>query len=193
MMHLEAALERANLTGTMLDEPQLCYLYALAAMAPDGTAVECGVYKGGSLSVWAAAREGRGNVYAVDTWEGEAFGKARLAFDKQMESCSLSPRVLTCNSWQAASLVEPLPVAFVFIDAHHGEGGVDYDMASWPKAIAPGGILVLHDYNVGDPTIIVKRVVDKWMQEAKWHYLGLVGSAIAFMRPRSGERIGGTK
>lgn len=197
MSDLESALLHATTVGTMLDEPQLCFLYALATMAPDGPAVECGVYKGGSLSVWAEARLGRGNIYAVDTWEGAAWGSKLDEFRRHMRACDLHVQVLQCNSWVAPGLVlVEGPVAFCFVDADHTKDGVPHDIKAWPDAIMPGGILAFHDYLSPKPTCAVKQCVDAWHASAKWHQLGIVGSVIAFMRPRlvTGEyKIGGTK
>ena len=200
MINLETALLRANLVGTMLDEPQLCYLYALAAMAPDGPSAECGVYKGGSLAVWAAAREGRGPVYASDTWATPRWLRALSEFERIKRLCneewSLDVYTLQCSSWVAAGLASAVePVAFCFIDADHTVDGIPRDMQAWPQAIAPGGILAMHDYISSKATCAVKHTVDAWQAKANWHYLGIVGSIIAFMRPRNpdGPKIGGTK
>ena len=191
MKSIEYALERANLVGTMLDEPQLCYLYSLAGAAPYGSAVECGVYKGGSLAVWAAAREFNGPIYAVDTWHAPKWHRARADFDYLMAECGLTVQPIVCNSWEAVDKVRQ-PIAFVFIDSNHGVDGIPYDVDVWPKAIMPGGIIAFHDYDVQNPTIVVKEYVDKWHKETRWHRLGVVGSTIAFMRPR-GAKIGGRK
>jgi hypothetical protein len=97
---LETALMRATTVGTMLTEPELCWLYGLASMAPRGAAVELGVYK--------------------------------------------------------------------------------------------GGVIVFHDYGVWKPEVTVKAAVDAWQAQVRWHSMGMVGSAIAFMRPRR-QRIGGQR
>lgn len=55
---------------SMLDLPQLEFLARLARQAPDGTAVECGVWRGGSVIAWESERRGRGTVYAIDDFSG---------------------------------------------------------------------------------------------------------------------------
>ena len=86
------------------------------------------------------------------------------------------------NSWEAWSQV-PDDLAFCFIDADHGEQGIPRDIQVWPQKMAPGGVLVFHDYGVWKPTVAVKRVVDEWQAEACWEFLGSCRSAYAFRRP----------
>jgi hypothetical protein len=173
----------------MLVEHELCYLYGLAAMAPAGPAVESGVYKGGSLSVWCGAR-GNDPVYAVDTWRAPKWD-CRAEYDDQIARHDLDVITLVAESWDAPQIISK-PLAFAFIDATHGEEGFPYDMAAWPDAIMPGGILAFHDYGVWKPTVVVKQYVDAWQARAGWYSLGVVGSIAAFMRPR-GVPIGGTR
>ncbi len=193
MIAIDDALARANETGTMTNEPQLCYLYALAAMAPDGPAVECGVYKGGSLAVWSAAREGRGAIYAVDSWEPPHWSKFKPEFDRLMALFNIPVTTLIMNSWAAPAHIAD-PVAFCFIDAFHGDPAIGLDLDAWSQVIKPGGVLVLHDYFTDPkrPTFTVKQRVDEWQREAQWHALGVVSNTAAFMRPR-GVPIGGRR
>ncbi|MFA5377696.1 MAG: class I SAM-dependent methyltransferase [Dehalococcoidia bacterium] len=190
---LESALLRANETGTMLNETQLCFLYALASMAPDGPAVECGVYKGGSLAVWSAAREDRGAIYAVDSWEPPHWSKFQAEFDRVMAAFDIPVIKLVLDSWAAPGHIKD-DIAFCFIDAFHGDPGFPLDLAAWAPRIKPGGVLVFHDYfeNSNKPTVTVKWHVDRWQQSAQWYELGVVSGTAAFMRPRA-VAIGGRK
>ncbi len=156
------------------DATQLYWLYDLASMAPDGIAVECGIHRGGSIACWAAAREGRGEIVANDY-------KVRPGFHVHMARCGISPRVLEASSWDVPALIGE-PVAFCFIDADHGEPFCQ-DIAAWPGAIMPGGILAIHDYGAWKSPV-VKREVDRWQAAAQWEHLGTVGALIAFRRPR---------
>lgn len=188
---LETALARANTTGTMLQEHELCFLYALAAMAPRGAAVELGVYKGGSLSVWCGARHSDDLVYAVDTWEPPKWDSMEADYYEQIEHHALNVITLKEQSWDAPQRI-PDEVAFCFVDSTHNHTGFPADLAAWIPMIMPGGVIVFHDYGSWKPDIVVKELVDKWQSTAQWFPLGLVGSAIAFMRPR-GHQIGGRK
>ena len=189
---LEEALARANTTGTMLEEHELCFLYALAAMAPRGVGIELGVYKGGSLSVWCGARHNDDPVYGVDTWEPPKWDSMEADYYAHIERHRLDVTTLKMQSWSAANYVDGGEVAFCFVDSTHNHTGFPADLKAWVPMIMPGGVIVFHDYGSWKPDIVVKELVDEWQTEAQWFYLGMVGSAIAFMRPR-GHRIGGTK
>ena len=156
-----------------VDDTQLYWVYDLAAMAPDGIAVECGVHYGGSLLCWAEAREGRGEIVAVDS-------KFRPGFHMHLERYGFHPRLLQVLSWDAPAAIGE-QVAFVFLDACHSEPFAQ-DIAAWPDAIVPGGILAIHDYGTWKSPV-VKREVDAWQAVAQWEYLGIVGALIAFRRP----------
>ena len=188
---LDMALQRANTTGTMLQEHELCFLYALAGMAPRGVAVELGVYKGGSLSVWCGARESDDLVYAVDTWAAPKWSAAESAYYAQITQHGLEVTTLKVNSWDAADLI-PDDIAFLFIDSTHNHTGFPLDFDAWMPKIMPGGVVVFHDYGSWKPDIVVQDIVDAWHKGSNWFALGVVGSAAAFMRPR-GEQIGGRK
>lgn len=187
MLAIDEAVALAVECGSMLydakrkDDSQLRFLYRLAEQAPDGPAVECGVYTGGSLVCWAMARLGHGAIVAVDNWSSKTRGR----FTENMRRLKLLDRedfhVFSGNSWE----VRPAwsDNAFCFIDSDHGIRGITRDILVWPDQIMPGGILVFHDYGVWKPTVVVKAIVDAWQWEAKWDDLGLVGAVKAFRRP----------
>src|SRR3990167_4704461 len=85
------------------DDTQLHWLYDLAAKAPDGIAVECGVYLGGSLVCWAAAREGRGEIVAVDDWSScNPWSTGKEVFLANLQRYEIPARILSLPSWEAA-------------------------------------------------------------------------------------------
>lgn len=156
---------------------QLAWLWCLAQIAPDGIAVECGVAHGGSLATWAAAREGRGPIIAVD-------GKFRAGCRERWTAYGYQVQYLEMQSWDAPPRIAG-QVAFCFIDADHGEEGFPKDLAVWPGKIRPGGILALHDYDVWKPTVVVKRYTDMWQARERWERIGCIGSLIAFRKPET--------
>ncbi len=165
----------------MLDEPQLGFLYELAAMAPDGPSAECGVYHGRSIASWAWARMGKGPVYGIDNWTSR--GTAHDVFAANMAQVGLDIHVIDGDSWDAPAMIGE-PVAFCFVDSCHGIMGIARDIVVWPDAIMPGGILAFHDYGTWKPTVAVKAVVDAWQAWAQWEQIGdVVSSTIAFKRP----------
>jgi len=155
---------------------QLAWIWCLAQVAPDGPAIECGVAHGGSLACWAAAREGRGPIYAVDL-------KFRAGCRERWAEYGYRIESLTMASWDAPAQI-PGEAAFCFLDAEHGEAGFPKDIAVWPDKIMPGGVLAMHDYDVWKPGVVVKEYVDRWQAGARWEYLGQIGALIAFRRPK---------
>lgn len=166
------------------NDSQLFWIYDLAAMAPDGIAVECGVYLGGSLITWAEARRGRGEIIAVDNKGSfSASSTGWTIFLENLNRYDIKTSILEMVSWEAPAHITG-QVAFCFIDSDHGENGIPKDIAVWPDKIMPGGIICFHDYDVWKPGVVVKREVDKWQEKARWQELGIVGSAIAFRKPK---------
>ena len=154
---------------------QPAWLWCLAQVAPDGIAVECGVAHGGSMATWVAAREGRGQVVAVDY-------KFRVGIKERLKAYGYHVEYLECMSWDAPARLKG-QAAFCFIDACHDVTGISKDIAVWPDKIMPGGVLAFHDYGVWKPGVAVKEYVDAWQAIAKWQYLGCVGALVAFRRP----------
>jgi hypothetical protein len=165
--------------GTMLERPELAFLYDLALNAPDGIGVECGVARGGSLLCWAGARASRGPILAVDNQILDVWTVAR----DNLARWGPDIVYLVGNSWElGAMLVQQQHVAFSFIDACHKEAGVGRDVEVWPRATKAAGVIVFHDY-AGAKKYDVTRCVDRWQATARWEYLGQVGITIGFRRP----------
>jgi predicted O-methyltransferase YrrM len=166
------------------DVSQLEFLYELALAAPDGLAVEVGVYFGGSLAVWAAAREGRGGIVAVDDWSmgGDI---RRGKFLANMQKFGIKVYLSDLMGWRAPITMDlrHFGVAFCFIDSDHTWAGIGKELPLWTDAMMPGGIIAFHDYGVWKPNVAVEAVVDVWHRFTQWEHLGLIGSTIAFRRP----------
>lgn len=170
---------------SMLDTPQLTWLFALAQLAPDGNACEVGVYKGGSIACWGQARIGRGLIWAVDAFGPEKkWADAHGFFCEALVKAGIAEitTVIRENSITGSAYV-PSDLAFLFIDAQHDLGGIDLDIKVWPQKVKPGGIIVYHDYLSSSPNAIVGQSVDAWQEMAHWIPLGMIGSACAFQRP----------
>jgi len=165
------------------DSSQLYFLYDLAEMAPDGPAVEIGVYRGGSVLTWAVAREGRGDLYAVDDWSlKNKPERNRKSFVHNMNRYGIEIEIVDGKSWEVANQV-PDDLAFCFIDGDHSYYGIPRDMAVWPDKIMPGGTIAFHDYGVGKVFVVVQCIVDAWQAKYRWEHIRTVGSTIAFRRP----------
>jgi predicted O-methyltransferase YrrM len=187
MIPVEEAIERAKQAGTMLynrkancpdaiREQELRNLYRLATLAPDGPAVEVGTWKGGALVCWAPMREGRGPVFAVD----DDSSKVNQICEANIERFGLDVTFLWMDSIEGAKIV-PDDLAFCFIDANHAEG-IGRDVPVWTKKMAPGGIIIYHDYGTRKCPL-VKLAVDAWAAEARWQFIGQCGSSRGYRRP----------
>ena len=187
MIGIEEAIERGKQAGAMLynrkswipehlRDQELRNLYNLAVKAPDGPAVEIGTYKGGSIVCWAAAREGRGDIYGIDDGSSKvnAVCKANLTY------YSVDAIFFETDSVSAALLV-PDDLSFCFIDGNHGPG-ILIDVPIWSKKIRTGGIIIYHDYGTRKcPS--VKIAVDTWAATAQWQFINQCGSSRAYRRP----------
>lgn len=177
-----------GLDNSMLDAPQLGFLFDLAYQAPPGPSAEIGVYHGGSLVCWAQARvrmPGHDLIYAIDPFGPESkWRRAEAVFVKNMIDAGLWDRIIPVKDegWEAARQT-PDNLAFLFIDGDHSLTGIPRDIVVWPQKITPGGIIAFHDYISSKATAVVGCCVDAWQAEARWIDLGLVGSAKAFQRP----------
>lgn len=174
--------------GSMLDQPQLTWLFALAHLAPDGPGCEIGTYQGGSLACWGQARRGRGKLFVVDSF-GPG-GKWERAYDDYVHTLELSNLTGDVTTIRKSSLDGaadvPGGLAFCFIDGDHGADGIPHDLKVWPHKIKRGGVLVFHDYISSNANAVVGVSVDAWHDTAKWHDLGMIGSARAYQRPVKG-------
>ena len=188
MTGIEEAVQRAidagsyiyNRKSTCPDnerDAELRNLYNLALMAPDGAASEIGVKCGGSFLCWSCARDGRGNLYAIDDWST----KTEFEFYENIKLYNIITFVYPVKSWEAAGMIGE-EFAFVFIDGDH-QAGIIEDIKVWPAKIMPGGIIAFHDYGVWKESVNVRRAVDKWNKKANWEKLPQVGSTVAFRRP----------
>lgn len=172
---------------SMLDAPQLTWLFALAHLAPDGPSCEVGTYKGGSLACWGQARKGRGPIYVVDPFgPGGKWERAYTDYQTNLVLSTLAEYVTTIRKPSVEGAADvPSDLAFLFIDADHAETGIPYDVIVWPPKVRRGGIIVFHDYISSKATAKVGESVDAWQETAQWHDLGVIGSAKAFQRPLS--------
>ncbi len=183
MIGKDEAVARQLVFGKGYNTPEeRAFLYDLATKAPDGVAVELGVLFGGTFIAWTPAREGRGEIVAVDNWINgvNAIPNVEEGFKKNLAHFGIVARVITSNSWDARNLIG-YQIAFCFVDANHMEG-VAKDIAVYAPRIVPGGIIAFHDYYISKP-IKVRSSVDEWARQAHWNFIGKEGSIVAFQRP----------
>lgn len=157
----------------MMPPEQLLALYRLAVSWPTpGDIVELGSWVGLTTSYLATAcrARGEGRVYAVDTFEGTRegdstypsvarFGGSTLeVFHEQIRRAGVDDIVETL-----VGLTDDMvhhyrgrPIRLLLIDADHSYAAVRSDFQLWSPLVAPGGLIVFHDYLMPD----VRRFVD---------------------------------
>lgn len=151
----------------MMPPRELLAIYRLASIWPaEGDIVELGAWTGGTTCYLAAAcrARGGGRVHAIDTFRGtkegggtyqaiEKFGGSTWhEFEDRIHRAGLEslvrPRVgLTTDV--AAEYAGPR-VRVLLIDADHSYHGVRADFLAWTPHMAPGGLVVFHDYLMAD-------------------------------------------
>ncbi len=160
----------------MMPPQQLLAVYRMAVTWPvDGDIVELGAWTGLTTCYLATAARvrGAGRVFAVDTFEGTREGGAEYAsiigyrgttypaFRDRMTRAGLNDMVsaIIGDTASSASLYSGLPIRFLLIDADHSYEGVKRDFEAWSPLVAPGGLIVFHDYLM--PEAGVARFVDE--------------------------------
>lgn len=160
----------------MMPGDQLLDVYRLAATWPaEGDVVELGSWVGLTTSYLAEACRvrGGGRVYAVDTFEGTKEGGTHYAsvdrhgggtldaFHEQLKRADVQDFVTPLIGY-THEVVEDYPgrpIRFLLIDADHSYDGVRRDYECWFPLVAPGGLIVFHDYLMSDVARFVDDVV----------------------------------
>lgn len=151
-----AVIRAKGIEGWMTDK-ELQWLHTQASQME--SAVEVGCWKGRSTLVFLDACKGW--VTAVDHWKGSEEGDELLVkaakdqdvFGQFMANVGNAPnlRVLTMESWEAATVVEG-KVDMVFIDATHNYEDCLADIKTWlPKTKK---LICGHDYSEVWPGVV---------------------------------------
>lgn len=161
----------------MMPPQQLLAVYQLAATwQAEGDVVELGSWVGLTTSYLATACRvrGSGRVWAVDTFQGtkegdtsyqsvERFGGGTLgAFRNQIELAGVSELVepLVGFTSDQSKVYPGAPIRVLLIDADHSYDGVRRDFEHWSPLVAPGGLIIFHDYEMPE----VARFVDELLR-----------------------------
>ena len=163
----------------MMPPNQLLAIYRLAVEWPvEGDIVELGAWTGLTTSYLATACRVRnsGRVFAVDTFEGTKEDGSRYPSIAKMGGSTLEAFHQRTRRAGVADIAWPLiglttevvdrypgrPIRFLLIDADHSYDGVRADFESWSPKVAPGGLIVFHDYQMPDVARFVNsRVIGR--------------------------------
>jgi len=166
----------------MMPPEQLLEMYRLAIDWPvEGDIVELGSWVGLTTSYLATACRvrGRGRVFAVDTFEGTMEGNTHYASITNFDGSTLGAFKSRIQQAGVDDLVDPMiglttemasqyrgdPIRLLLIDADHSYEGVRDDFRLWSPLVAPGGLIVFHDY-LAFPEAVGRFVDEQVSREA---------------------------
>lgn len=171
-----------------------CVLHALAQWTHrrGQCIVEIGSYRGTSATVLALALRSAAShsfIISVDPHVDEPHNREHvfLALRQVNESNRLVQ--FNCHSDQAARLLGRGVASMVFIDGDHSYAQVLADYENYREVLAPGGVLVFHDYDYSDhnaqPALHpgVRRVVDeRVIRDPSFRPICLTHTLFAFLK-----------
>lgn len=147
-----AQFARERMTGARtFPHPDATLEHALSLAAPDGLALEFGVYSGRTLKIISAARGGR-NVHGFDSFEGlpEAWRAGFPAGTFDVEALPDVPGAELVVGWFDATLpgflaAHPGPVTFLHLDADlYSSTRIVLDLVG--QRLQAGSVVVFDEY-----------------------------------------------
>jgi Methyltransferase domain len=185
------AWARARDVEGWLTEAQARRLFAAAAaVAPGGSVVEIGSFRGRSAIVLAGAGV---DVVCIDPHAGSDRGPQEIAADadrgaadarafaENLERAGVADRVRHVRAFSREALgVVPGPVDVLFVDGAHRFGPARADVVGWGARVRPGGRMLVHDAwsSIGVTLALLTTTVPS----RRWRYAGREGSLAEFVR-----------
>lgn len=156
---------RALALGLGLIPPRLMHSPEEAQLLADlasraHTAVEIGVYEGGSAAVLYAALPARAELHLIDP-----FGAHSMSLPRGWGASAWATRRVMARAarqdgphvvWHVARSEDVAagwdqPIDLVFVDGDHGEEAVARDWECWQGFVVPGGHVAIHDARMDKP------------------------------------------
>jgi predicted O-methyltransferase YrrM len=125
-------------------------LYKLAReLKPGSVIVEIGSYLGASSTFLAAgAKESRGLVYCVDTWENDAMSEGqRDTYEEFMKNTQRFKTVIAPLRGLSTDIARSFNkrIDLLFIDGDHSYEGVKEDVEAWFPKLNEKAVVIFHD------------------------------------------------
>lgn len=190
----ERALEAIEQVEGWLSEDQARRLFErAAAVAPGGTIVEIGSFRGRSTIVLALAAAPGVSVIAIDPHAGGDRGPQELApdaargeadhssFRANLVAAGVSDRVRHVRLPSAAALEAVTgPIDLLFVDGAHRLGPALDDITRYGALVIPGGTMLIHDAfsSVGVTLAIGARLLGS----TQFEYVGRARSLAEYRR-----------
>ncbi len=175
LMRLWQRMHWSSADGMMPPEQLLAVYRSAGRVDVKGNVVELGCCTGLTTCYLAAACRMRrhGRVFAVDTFAGTREGGERYDAVHRYGGSTLPAfreniRRAGLNEWVTAVIGDTAesvkhypggPIRALLIDADHSYEGVRRNFDAWSTYVAPGGVVIFHDYRM--PEAGVARFVDE--------------------------------
>ncbi len=133
-------------------EDNFDYAHQLCRALNPSCIVELGVHFGDSLRCFAESTSPGCRIIGIDTWEGDIHTGEFTdeVYNTCRDQLKEFPNVTLIRSTfdQARSSVQDKSVQILHIDGLHTYEAVKHDFENWKSAVAPGGVILLHDIMV---------------------------------------------
>jgi len=175
LMRLWRRMHWSSADGMMPPDQLLAVYRAVCDVPVKGNVLELGCWTGLTTCYLATACRAlrTGRVFAVDTFTGSREGGQRYdaihryggstlpAFRENVQRAGVQDWVTAVigDTADSARHYPGGPIRALFIDADHSYEGVRRDFLAWSKWVAPGGVVIFHDYRM--PEAGVARFVDE--------------------------------
>ena len=124
-----------------------------AAVRSARLAVEVGVSEGATSAALLAAMPSEGELYLVDPYSAKVRLESWLGFSgtewiarRAVRRFGARAKFIQATSLEAAAAwPKDKRADLIFLDARHDYISVAEDLAAWPRHLAPGGIIAVHD------------------------------------------------
>lgn len=134
--------------SALSNPPSLAFFYHLIRLLRPKLGLEIGRFKAGTTEVLASAMQanGFGVLLTIDPFGAERVPPILASWPEELrEHVSFSGS--TSMDFFIALEEESVEFAFVLIDGNHAYEFVSFDLNMTAKRLAPGGIVILDDYN----------------------------------------------
>lgn len=134
--------------GALSSPADRAFFYHLIRLLKPKLGLEIGTFKAGTTEVLASAMQanGIGILMTIDPFGGDRVPPILEKWPAELqEYVSFSPA--TSMDFFIALEQKPVELDFVFIDGNHAYEYVSFDLNNSARRLAPGGVIVLDDYN----------------------------------------------
>jgi predicted O-methyltransferase YrrM len=189
----------ADVPGWLSEDQARRLFDCAAAVAPGGTIVEIGSFRGRSTIVLALAAGTDVEIIAIDPHAGTDRGpreihgheaealEDRREFEANIARAGVAARVRHVPRRSSEALDEaPASIAMLYVDGAHRYRPARADLVRWGARVAPGGTMLIHDSfsSVGVTLAILRELAfgDRFRYEGRTRSLARYRRAVEPLR-----------